>query len=185
MAATFAEPESASNGKFRRGTERVVHVTVGLASGLAPLPTDAALINLRNAMDGMRDGADTLLVQGFSELPFAVTATLRTDPAHAAESVKAVAQAELEAAFGFATMDFAAPVTGAQVIAVLQAVAGVVSVDLDTLSPIDAPTAATTGHSALLRALPARQAAGAMQPAELLLLSPAHVSLTAEPADAR
>jgi predicted phage baseplate assembly protein len=164
--------------------QRVVHVTVGLASGLAPLPTDPALIALRAAIDGMRDGADRVEIQGFAELPFAVMAKLTTDPAREAEAVRVAAQAALEAGFGFAARAFAEPVTGARVIAVLQAVPGVISLDLDLLAPVDAPAAATEGHSALLRAAPARDVGGTLMPAELLLVSPAHITLTAEAADA-
>jgi predicted phage baseplate assembly protein len=169
-----------------RGTERVVHVTVGLASGLSPTPTDPALLTLVDAIDGMRDGSDTVLVQGFRELPFAATATLRTDPARIAEEVAAAARAAVEAAFGYAAAGFAAPVTGAQVIAGLQAVPGVVSVDLDSLAPVDAPDAGTAGHSALLRAEPATLAddGTTIRAAEALIISPAHIQLTAVPANA-
>jgi hypothetical protein len=127
-----------------------------------------------------------VLVQGFRELPFAVTAVLRTDPARVAGDVVAAARAALEAGFGFAAAAFAAPVTGAQIIAVLQAVEGVVSVDLDSLAPVDASSPGTSGHSALLRAAPATLDAGGVTvlAAELLLISPAHIALTAVAADA-
>jgi hypothetical protein len=169
-----------------RGTERIVHVTVGLASGLPPPPTDLALATLRGAIDGIRDGGDTVLVQGFRELPFAITATLRTDPAQVAADVKTAAVAALEAAFGYAAATFATPVTGAQVITVLQAVPGVVSVDLETLAPVDAPSSGTSGHSALLRAAAATLDSDGVTvlAAELLLISPAHIVLTAEVAHA-
>lgn len=126
-------------------------------------------------------------MQGFHELPFAITASLRTEPALVADDVAAAARAALEQAFGFAATAFAAPVTGARVIAVLQAVAGVVSVDLDTLAAVDAPDAGTSGHSALLPAAPAKlddDGVGVLA-AELLLISPAHINLTAQTADAR
>lgn len=170
---------------WREGQE-IVHVTVGLVSGLAPLPTDLALGKLREAIDGMRDGSDTVLVQGFRELPFAVTATLRTDPSRVSDDVLAAARVALESDFGFAPAIFAAPITGAQVLASLQAVAGVLSVDLDSLAPVDAPDADSSGHSALLRASPASLDDGGttILAAELLLVSPAHIDLKAEPADA-
>ncbi|WP_395690019.1 putative baseplate assembly protein, partial [Aestuariivirga sp.] len=165
--------------------ERVVHVTVGLAKGLAPLPTSPELATLRAALDGIRDGADRVMVQGFAERPFAINARLRSDPARDAAAVRAAAQSALEAGFGFAARDFAAPVTGAQVLAVLQAVPGVVAADLCALDPVEARSGGSAGHSALLRAEPARSdLAGVLQPAELLLVSPAHIALTSEPAHA-
>jgi hypothetical protein len=169
---------------WHRG-ERVVHVTVGLAKGLAPLPTSPELATLRAALDGIRDGADRVMVQGFAERPFAINARLRSDPARDAAAVRAAAQSALEAGFGFAARDFAAPVTGAQVLAVLQAVPGVVAADLRALGPVEARSGGSAGHSALLRAEPARSdRAGVLQPAELLLVSPAHIALTSEPAHA-
>jgi predicted phage baseplate assembly protein len=169
---------------WHRG-ERVVHVTVGLAKGLAPLPTSPELATLRAALDGIRDGADRVMVQGFAERPFAINARLRSDPARDAAAVRAAAQSALEAGFGFAARDFAAPVTGAQVLAVLQAVPGVVAADLRALDPVEARSGGSAGHSALLRAEPARSdLVGVLQPAELLLVSPAHIALTSEPAHA-
>ena len=168
-----------------QGSTRLVHVTVGLASGFAPLPTDPSLVTLVDAIDGMRDGADTVLIEGFRELPFAITATLRTDPAYVADEVRTASQAAVEAAFGYAPAMLAAPVTGAQVIAVLQAVPGVLSVDLDSLYPVDAADAGSAGHSALLRAAPATITADGVLAAELLLISPAHIALTTEAADGR
>jgi hypothetical protein len=169
-----------------QGTERLVHVTVGLASGEAPLPTDQALVGLRNAIDAMRDGSDRVLVQGFTALYFAVSARLVIDPDRRAEDVEEAARAALEAAFGFAAMELAAPVTGAKVIAVLHGVPGVRIVHLDQLALADTNDVAPAGHSALLRAQPARLADDdtAVLPASLLLVSPAHIDLHLEPADA-
>ncbi len=169
-----------------QGSERLVHVTVGLASGEAPLPTDQALLGLVNAIDAIRDGSDRVLVQGFTALYFAVAARLVIDPDRQPADVDAAARAALETAFGFAAMELAAPVTGAKVIAVLHGVAGVRIVHLDQLGLADASDAVPVGHSALLRAEPARLGddGATVLPASLLLVSPAHIDLHLEPADA-
>jgi hypothetical protein len=69
---------------------------------------------------------------------------------------------------------------------VLHAVDGVVSVDLDTLAPVDAASAGTSGHSARLRAAPATLDADGVtvRAAELLVVSPAHIDLATEVAHA-
>lgn len=169
-----------------QGSERLVHVTVGLASGDAPLATDQALLGLVSAIDTMRDGSDRVLVQGFTALYFAVSARLVIDADRRAEDIEAATRAALETAFGFAAMELAAPVTGAKVITVLHSVAGVRIVHLDQLGPADASDATPAGHSALLRAEPARlaDAGTSVLPASLLLVSPAHIDLHLEPADA-
>lgn len=168
-----------------RGAERFVHLTVGLASGRPPLAADPVLAALVRAIDAMRDGADRVVVQGFRAAPFGLAATLEIDPAHSEESVREVALAALEARFGYAAMEFASPVSGAAALAALQAVPGVRAVDLDRLDRLDDPGATTAGHSALLRAAPAEVGPdGGILPAELLLLSPPHVALAIEVADA-
>lgn len=170
----------------RVGDRRVVHVTVALASGRSPVASDAALASLRTAIDAIRDGGDEVAVSGFRKVPFGIEARLRVASAYGGAGVETAARAALDRAFGFDAAGFGAPVTGARVLAVLQDVAGVSSVDLDAVAVVGTTADDERGHSALLTARPAEpDGAGGFLGAELLVLSPLHVALTVEVLDVR
>lgn len=107
-------------------------------------------------------------VASYRRRRFRVKATLRRDPDRLAADVLAAAQAALAARFGFEARAFGRPVWRNEVIATLQNVPGVVSVDLDLLYRED-------GGGGTAPELPAHapadgDAAQGAQPAELLTL---------------
>jgi hypothetical protein len=75
-------------------------------------------------------------------------------------------------AFAFAARSFAQPVTAAEVIAVIQAVPGVIAVDLNTLTP-DTGTAPAQQPPTLLSTDPGGVGLGA----ELLTINPSGIKL--------
>ncbi|MDD2754613.1 MAG: hypothetical protein PHS80_03695, partial [Methanothrix sp.] len=79
----------------------------------------------------------------------------------------------------FENRNFAQFVTAAEVLAVIQAVEGVIAVDLDRLERDDAPKAGAS-LTAVLQAERARidEESGAILPAEMLLLNPASIGVT-------
>jgi len=107
-------------------------------------------------------------VVSYRARPFRVKATLRIDPDRQAADVLAAAGAALAARFGFEARAFGRPVWRNEVIATLQNVPGVASVDLDLLYRED-------GGSGTSPELPAHapadgEGAQAAKPAELLVI---------------
>ncbi len=174
FAEAFAGIGKAQASAFRRGEQLVVHLTLASASGKPIAPSDPLFASLRNAIDAVRDPTVTVELASFIPLTFRLKATVRYDARYLAPDVEAAIAHALFAAFSFTQRDFAQPVTAAEVIAVMQPVAGVIAIDLDQLAYASGRTGA---HPALLAASPARQAGHAIIPAELLLLDPAGVEL--------
>ncbi len=105
---------------------------------------------------------------------FSVGLKVRCDPAYDAQAVLAAVEAALRSAFGFAARDLGQPVQPSEVIAIAQAVEGVVAVDLDALYGGTLPAAQTTpGLQPRLLASRLRSSAGVALAAELLTLDPA------------
>jgi len=162
------------------GERRMVHLTVA-GTGGAPLDPNAALYrNLLAAIDSARPPYQPLRVSPGRDLRFGLTAGLWIAPEYAPERVLAAAGKALAAAFGFAARAFGQPVTGSEVLAALQGVAGVVGADLDRLIQVESGLTVRTanGPDGSIPALSARWQGNSLQPADLLLLDPAAVTLT-------
>lgn len=144
-----------------------VLLTVAAADG-ALLPENGAdLANLRAALAAAGDADVGVDIRNYRPTPFGVHARLRIDPAYQPAEVLAAAEARLLTAFAFAAREFGAAVTAAQVIAALQAVAGVAAVHLDALY-----TGTTPSLQPRLRLV-------ADGPAQLLVIDPAQLQLEA------
>jgi predicted phage baseplate assembly protein len=107
-------------------------------------------------------------VASYRRRRFRVKATLRRDPDRLAADVLAAAQAALAARFGFQARAFGRPVWRNEVIATLQNVPGVVSVDLDLLYREDG--GGGTGPELPAHAPADGDGAQGAQPAELLTI---------------
>jgi predicted phage baseplate assembly protein len=140
---------------------RGVFLTVAGPDGGAVV--DDVLAALKSALVKAGDPHVPVRVATYAAVPFRVAAAVETDPDYAAGTV----EAELHDHFGFARRAFGQPVALSEVMAVIQDVPGVVSVDVERLS-----RGAAAERKALLEA--SRPAAGAAmelaQPAELLTL---------------
>jgi predicted phage baseplate assembly protein len=117
------------------------------------------------ALGDSGDPTIPVVVRSYRPVRFRVSATLVLDPDYVPADVLAAARAALEATFSFERRDFGQPVALSQVEAAIQAVAGVVAVDVNalwvdpgarsphTLLPAEAPAAgddATTAEAAQL-----------------------------------
>ena len=162
------------------GERRMVHLSVAGTDG-APLDPNGALYrNLLAAIDSARPPHQPLRVSPCHDLCFGLTAGLWVAPDYEAEKVLAAAGQALESAFGFAARAFGQPVTGSEVLAALQGVAGVIGADLDRLVQVEAGLTVRTssGPDGSIPARTARWQDGKLQPADLLLLDSAAVTLT-------
>ena len=129
--------------------------------------------SLRGALDAARHVHAEIVVSPFASRSFGLRASVAVDTAHVADDVLAAVEAALAEAFSFEARAFGQSVSTAEVLAAMQAVGGVVSVDLDALGGAD-PFA-----NPWLMARPARWEGGAIRPAELLTVDPARIDLTA------
>jgi predicted phage baseplate assembly protein len=146
---------------------REVLLTVAGTDG-ADVPDDGPVH--RALLDAIAKAGDphvAVAVRSYERVPFRVAATIGRDPALAAETVLAAAEAALRAHFSFAARAFGQHVPLSEVLAVLHGARGVVSVDVDALY---------TGAAAELRPLlqarvpRAGEDAASARPAQLLTI---------------
>ncbi len=113
------------------GFQRPIFVTVAGEGGVLLPEGGEDLTNLLDALKEAGEGDITVSVRNYQPANFVVEARLFIDPTYKSENVIAVAREALETAFGFDARDLGQGVSRAQVIAVLQGVAGVIGVDVD------------------------------------------------------
>ena len=156
------------------GEASIVHITAATASG-EPLDLNSTLYtNLRQAIDAARDPYTPVVLQGHQPIYFRLSAKLLVDERYVKEDVFEELETTLLDAFSFARRAFGQAVTAAEVIALMQGVAGVIAVDLDTLYRDGSPAVLNT----ILLASTARLTNITFFPAELLLVHPLGIELT-------
>lgn len=177
FARSFAGIGKAQAVSIQPGQSKVVHITIASSSG-SEVPQESDLfVNLMDAIDALRDPVariqERVYVDSFQPRTFSLEAGVILDPRYIAQEVLDKIEVELRAAFSFERRDFGQFVTAAEVLDVIQAVEGVVAVDLDRLERDDAPLTASSPRI-ILEAKKARRdpANDRILPAELLLLNP-------------
>jgi predicted phage baseplate assembly protein len=185
FARAFAGIGKAQAVRLWNGHAYLVHITVAGAAGSPVEDNPVLLDNLRQAIDAASDPVQQVQVEGFVERRFGVAATVLLDPRLIAEDVLAAAATALTDAFSFERRGFGQPVTAADVITTLQGVTGVQAVDLNALAFVPGGGPATppapTGETppSYLVAAPARVERGQVLKAELLVIEPGAVAVTA------
>ncbi len=180
---SFAGIGKAQAVSISLGPSKVVAITIASSSGSRVDRGSDLFGNLVKAINAMRDPVarvrERVIVDSFLLQTFSIEAGVLIDPRYVAEEVLALAQAELRRTFSFENRSFGQFVTAAEVLAVIQAVEGVIMVDLDKLERDDAPEDGTS-LTAVLQAERARidEKSGDIMPAELLLLNPATKGVT-------
>ena len=116
------------------GETHWVHITVATAAGKPIDPKSDLYTHLLEAMDRARDPIQPVRVAGYIPRTFSLEASVVTDSRYVDEDVFAQAKSILLENFSFKKRAFGQPVTAAEVVAMIQAVPGVVAVDLDSLS---------------------------------------------------
>jgi hypothetical protein len=129
---------------------------------------------LTTAINSSRHVDQTVRIDSYQSLLFDLEAKLLIDPDYLFNDVQTGVEQALTAAFSFDSRSFGQAVTGSEIIATCQAVAGVVAVDLDKLY--------FHGKSSIQHdQLPANIAhweANQIKPAELLTVNPSGIKLT-------
>jgi hypothetical protein len=137
-------------------------------------PTSPVWGNLLDALKTSGDPHVNLTLLSYQTHTFKLGLKVKRDPAYAIDALLLAVEAALRAHFAFDARELAQPVFASDVIAVAQAVPGVVAVDLDFLYGGSAPPAQTL-RSLQTRLLASRMRieAGVAMAAELLTLDPA------------
>jgi predicted phage baseplate assembly protein len=177
FARGFAGIGKAQAVALWKGELHLVHVTIAGAGG-ATVPTDSeTYANLVDAIAAAQDPGRTVLVASFDLLYFDLAATVKVDARYRFADVQAAAQAVLLDTYSFPRRDFAQPVTPAEVTTLIQGVAGVVYVDLDSLN-VTGQAPPTGGVLTARRADWHDEDKTSVDPAQLLLVNPTGVTLT-------
>jgi Baseplate J-like protein len=112
------------------GTAKTIALTVAGVEGDVPAARDIA--NLRAAIDKAAASGTNLKILAYRPATFRIAARVRVDPAYVPDTVKAAVAAALNRSLSFDQRQLGQPVYRSEVIAVMQAVAGVDWVDLDS-----------------------------------------------------
>jgi photosystem II stability/assembly factor-like uncharacterized protein len=160
------------------GNIQQVHITIGAIGGKSVVPETALYENLVAAIENARDPLQQVQVDSYQRLQFNLAAKLLIDPRYLPKQVIDRVKTTLIARFAFEQQSFGRAVTAAEAIATIQAIEGVVAVDLDALHRLD--LARSLEQS--LPALAARwdSAINLILPAQLLTLNPAGIILSEE-----
>lgn len=171
FAAAFAGIGKAQAVWLWNGEGRLVHLTVMGLDG-QDIALDSTLYrNLAAAIDQVRPAYQLLRLEAGVRLGFGLRAKLRVHPDYVGEKVLAAVRAALAEAFSFEARAYGQSLSGSEVVAVIQRVAGVERVDLDRLRLHNGlALSSVAGPDGRLRARGARWENGQIKPAQLLLI---------------
>jgi hypothetical protein len=158
------------------GRTRGVFITV--AGPLGAEVSDTLAQDLITAIHNAGDPFVPVLVASYVQAHFKLAGKIKIDPDYETEKALAAANDTLRDTFSFAKRQFGQPVALSEVIALVQAVAGVVAVDIDTLYRVGKPV---TLNARLEAELPTGGDPAALSPAELLTLDPGPIDLEVMP----
>ncbi|HEV7669047.1 MAG TPA: putative baseplate assembly protein [Thermoanaerobaculia bacterium] len=177
FALTFPGISRAATAVVWNGRSRLIALTIAGADG-APVPEDSELYRtLSAAIHGRRYLARPLAIASYAQVGFSLAARVQVaaGTGTSTDDLKKALRAALTSAFGFAARGFGQGVASSEVIAALQAVPGVLAVELDALYRGGTPPG-------LADFLPADLAswdstADRLAPAEILLVDPQGILL--------
>jgi predicted phage baseplate assembly protein len=161
------------------GHHQGAFVTVAGPDGAAVGPGSQVYQNLVTAMLNAGDGTVPLRVGSYRPAFFRLACKVSIDRAYQSDQVLASIESALREAFGFAARELGQPVVKSEVITTVQAVPGVLAVDLNELHRVDATEeelAASRLADQLTAQVP-RAGTDIKLAAELLLLDPRPVGL--------
>jgi hypothetical protein len=122
-----------------RGAQRVIILTVAGPAGAPVVDPSPQHDDLLTALSGAAEADFPIALKSYRPRTFTVAAGLRVDPAYRTEDVYAAARSTLAGVFSFDRREFGQPVFKSEVIAAIQAVAGVISSNLTLFRYADDP----------------------------------------------
>ena len=183
FARAFAGIGKAQAVVLWNGQTRLVHITVASAQGDRIDSSSSLYRNLTTAIDLVRDPVQEVSVDSYTRRHFKIEAGLKIDSRYIDEEVRATVRAGLEEAFSFKKRSLGQAVTAAEIVALIQDVAGVVATDLNQLYLVDEQTNGgeellNDTFNSVLRAATTHRRGKDIQPAQLLLLAREGVSFS-------
>ncbi|WCM54386.1 putative baseplate assembly protein [Pseudomonas sp. WJP1] len=179
FAAAFAGVGKAQAVWLWDGEQRLVHLSISGVGGSEIDPGSQLYRNLATAIDSVSPAHQRLKLEPGVVLRFGLSANLRVKPDYESAAVLAAVRDSLAEAYCFAARRYGQSVSGSEVLALMQRVAGVERVDLDSLQLFDGLlTSSVAGPDGRLRARGARWQGTQILAAQLLLLDPGQVILT-------
>jgi uncharacterized phage protein gp47/JayE len=156
------------------GQKRVVVLTIAGAAG--PIdPTDSVLTSLPKAIASYSEPGVQLYLFSYTPLYFNLNASVQISVDYQIPGVQSAIESALRQSFGFSARDFGQPVYQSEVIAVIQAIAGVVDVVL-TLHLSNDPL--QTPETQLAASVPQSGGRDQISAAQLLTLDPGTLGVT-------
>jgi predicted phage baseplate assembly protein len=152
------------------GQVRCVFLTVAGPNGATIAPTSSTYQNLISQLRQSGDPYVPLEVKSYVPALFRLAANVKIDPDYERDRVLAAVKAALQQGFSFQSRNFGQGVALSEIVAVMQAVPGVVAIDVDKLHRTDG-----IGGSGLKAPLPAKAPQSGVTgatAAELLTLDP-------------
>jgi hypothetical protein len=181
FAETFAGIGKASAVELSDGRRQLVHVTIAGAEDIPILPTSDLFLNLGRALRDLGDPNEPLELAIRELRLLVISAKVAVRPDFSFELVEPHLRTTMLEAFGFERRALGQDVLQAEVLSVLQGVAGVAYVDLDVLTAIGEEDLASPDLPAKLvlesrvrakRARPRDQGEPGIAPAQLAILRP-------------
>ncbi|MEE8058314.1 MAG: hypothetical protein V3T17_10830 [Pseudomonadales bacterium] len=158
---------------LQQSQQSVLQLTIAGEDGDAVEPGSLLYDNLRDTIESVRSPGQILNISSYTSRQFNLSAKLLIDENYIAESVSMAVTSDLQTVFALSQRDFAQAVTAADVIQVIQAVDGVLAVDLDLLYDADD----SESFNPILTAETARVDDDEIKAAELLTINPAGIQL--------
>ncbi|MFZ0311535.1 MAG: putative baseplate assembly protein [Candidatus Korobacteraceae bacterium] len=147
FADTFAGIAKASALWIPSGFYRGVFLTVAAAGGSALPPANLTLNNLIASLTAYGNPGVALRVVSFWETLFGLEADLTYNPAYSVDAVDAAVMALLNSTYSFAKRSFGQGVSGDELAALIQGVAGVVAVNVTKVKVIATSAAGDLGSA--------------------------------------
>ncbi|SIT01817.1 putative baseplate assembly protein [Roseivivax lentus] len=160
------------------GFDRPIYVTVAGQDGVELAENGDDMQNLKAALAEAGEADQRVYVQNYAPVEFGLEARLYVDAAFVPDEVEAAARAQALDVFSFDSRGLGQPVTRAEAMAALQAVPGVLGVDVDFLYRLGL---GKTNEPHLVAAVAQPDLSGGLPiPAELLTLGEAALKLEIE-----
>jgi predicted phage baseplate assembly protein len=160
------------------GERRGIFLTIAGANGAAVLAGSALYLNLLDAIRKAGDPNVRIEVQTYRRRFFRVSAGIKIDEDHLSEKVLSKIEEKLRQSFSFESRAFGQPVSQSEIIASIQAIEGVVAVDVNEFYRTDQSPGL---NPRLEAAIPRSSHDAALAAAELLTLDPRPVGLEVIP----
>ena len=171
FARTFSGIAKAQAVWVWDGRKRSIFLTVAGPSGELLDEDGSVITQLKESLRTYGDPFVAFTVKPYRQAWFQIEGTVTIAPDHVSDVVMTAISADLQSRYAFEARAFGQPVVLSEVIAAIQAVPGVVAVDLDRFARTDQALPAMQPR--LIADRPAMGADGLVPAAELLLLDPA------------